>query len=98
MRTILLILILLKPIAGFSQDTIQLTGNDSILMIRLAENLQKMDSLQRLIDSLDKSSDSIYLSLTKPIVSKSRDFDDQEILVTKSSREAIERLVSMPST
>jgi len=83
MRNILLILILLKPIAGFSQDTIRLTGNDSILMIQLAENLQKMDSLQRLMDSLDKSSDSIYLSLTKPVVSTSCDFDYQEILVTK---------------
>jgi len=83
MRNILLILILLRPIAGFSQDTIRLTGNDSILMIQLAENLQKMDSLQRLMDSLDKSSDLIYLSLTKPVVSTSCDFDYQEILVTK---------------
>ena len=83
MRNILLILILLKPMVALSQDTILLTGNDSILMIQLAKNFQKMDSLQKLIVSLDKSSDSIYLSLTKPIVSTSSDFNYQDILHAK---------------
>ena len=84
MRTILLILMLLKPIIGFSQDTIRLTNNDSILMIKLAENLQKIDSLQRLMDSLDKRSDSIYLSLTNnepvnPIFVNFNQFSETEL-------------------
>jgi len=79
MRSILVILFSLKFLVGFSQDTIRLTGVDSVLIVQLADLMQKRDSLFKLIGFNEKMRDSIFLSISNPIETFNPDYDFQEI-------------------
>lgn len=79
MRSILVILFSLKLLVGFSQDTIRLTGVDSVLIVQLADLMQKRDSLYKLIGLHEEKRDSIFLSISNPIETSNPDFDFQEI-------------------
>ena len=62
MKKLLTILIILNTILVFSQDTIQLTEKDSILINKYIDYGRQLDSLQNLLDSISQRSDSIFLS------------------------------------
>ena len=87
MKRILTILIIFKTVIGFSQDTIRLTGNDSVLFERLIENDKKLDSLQNRMDSISIDSDSIYQSIDNTKHVESINFDYPELLRAKQSFE-----------
>jgi murein DD-endopeptidase MepM/ murein hydrolase activator NlpD len=83
MKKLLTILIIFKTLSCFSQDTIRLSGEDSVLFIKLAENFKKLDSLQNLTDSISRSSDSIYLSIDKAYPIEMIDFNYFELQKAK---------------